>query len=155
MPNRENLEKIRKIIKEFFEKLTFEVEEIEAFLEAETLQVSLECPEPQILIGQNGETLNDLQRLLGAILRRQLKEDFYVSLDVNDYRAKKGEYLKEMAREAADLVSLTKKEKSLPPMSASERRVVHLELSQREDVTTESVGEGAGRQIVVKPKPIV
>lgn len=154
MLSRGDLKKIQEITQEFFNKLTFEAD-MAVSLEDDSLQVSLKCQEPQILIGQNGETLNDLQRLLGAILRKRLQEDFYVSLDVNDYRAKKTEYLKETAREAADLVSLTKKEKFLPPMSAPERRVVHLELAQREDVITESVGEGSDRQIVVRPKSVL
>jgi len=73
-------------------------------------------------------------------------------LDINGYKSKKVEYLKSLAKEAADQVVLNKEEKSLPPMSAYERRVVHAELAQREDVLTESQGSDLDRHIVVKPK---
>ena len=66
---------------------------------------------------------------------------------------KKTEYLKEMAREAADDVSLTRKEKELPPMPPYERRIIHTEISQRTDVLSESAGQEPERRIVIKPRP--
>ena len=62
------------------------------------------------------------------------------------------EYLKDMAKNLADQVSLTKEEKILPPMSAYERRIIHAELAQRTDVITESQGDGFDRHVVIKPK---
>ncbi len=58
-----------------------------------------------------------------------------------------------MANSAADEVALIKKEKWLPIMPAYERRIIHLELSLREDVVTESIGEEPERRVVVKPRP--
>jgi len=72
-------------------------------------------------------------------------------LDINDYKKKKVEYLREMARDAANEVSLSKKEKNLVSMPAYERRVIHLELADREDVITESVGEEPERSVIIKP----
>ena len=77
--------------------------------------------------------------------------DFYLNLDINGYKQSKIEYLKKTAGEIADEVSLTKEERILSPMSAYERRVIHTELSQREDIVTESQGEGMARRIVIKP----
>ncbi|MFH1451313.1 MAG: R3H domain-containing nucleic acid-binding protein, partial [bacterium] len=74
-----------------------------------------------------------------------------IDIDINNYKKGKADYLKEMAREVADEVSLTKKEKWLSPMPAYERRIVHMELSLRPGVVTESHGEGPERRIVVKP----
>ena len=57
-----------------------------------------------------------------------------------------------MARSAADEVAITKKEKTLAPMPAYERRIIHLEIiNNRSDVITESLGEGAERKVTIKP----
>jgi len=147
------LEEIKKTIKEFFEKTTFEVE-IEFSPQIDlTLPINLKMETPQILIGEGGQTLSDIQHLLKAILKRKVAENFYIDLDINDYKKKKNEYLKEIARSAADEVSLTKKEKILSPMSAYERRIIHLELAGRQDISTQSIGQEPERRIVVKPYP--
>jgi len=149
----EQLEEIKKTIKEFFEKTTLEVE-IEFLPQRDlTLPINLKTEEPQILIGQGGQTLFEIQHLLKAIIRRKIKENFYIDLDINDYKKKKLDYLKETARSLADEVALTKKEKILPSMSAYERRIIHLELAGRSDVTTESIGSEPERKVVIKPEP--
>jgi len=153
MLNPENIETIKKTAKDLLEKTTFEIE-IEVLPEENgTIPINLKTEEPQILIGEGGQTLNEIQHLLKAILRKKIKEPFYINLDINDYKKKKTEYLKEMARLTADEVSLTKKEKSLAAMPAYERRIIHLELSQRSDVVSESIGEEPERKIVIKPRP--
>ena len=154
MLSKENLKKIKKITKDFFEKTTFKVE-IEFLPQKDlTLPISLKMEEPQILIGEGGQTLAEIQHLLKAILKRKvIEENFYIDLDINNYKKKKIEYLKELARSAADEVALTKKEKTLLPMPAYERRIVHLELASRADVTTESIGQEPERKVVISPYP--
>lgn len=155
-----DLEKIKPFLREFFEKTTFPSDvEISSSEEDETLFIDLKTDEPQILIGESGQTLVEIQHLLKVILRKKFfpKDDnkFYVDLDINSYKKKKREYLKEMARTTADEVALTKKEKILPPMPSYERRVVHMELAGRSDVVTESLGEEPDRKVVIKPVSIV
>lgn len=148
-----DIENIKKTAAEFFKKASFEVE-IELLPQVDlTLPIKLKTNDPETLIGDNGQTLSEIQRLLKSILKRKIKENFYISLDINDYKEKKVEELKEIARAAADEVVLTKKEKILPPMPAYERRVVHLDLAGRKDVSTESVGREPERRIVLKPCP--
>ena len=150
LPN--NLEKIKKEIEEFFKKMTFEAEIQSLSKEGLTLTLSLKTEEPQILIGEKGETLFEIQHLLKLILRRKIniEEAFYVDLDISDYKKKKTTYLKEMARNAAEEVVLTKKEKILPPMSSYERRIIHLELAEMPNITTESMGQEPERKVVVR-----
>jgi len=153
MLNQTDLEIIKKIAEEFFQKTTFEVE-IEFLLQEDlTLPINLKAEEPQILIGEGGQTLAEIQHLLKAILKRKIAKPFFIDLDINGYKKKKLEYLKELARSMADEVALTKKEKNLPPMPAYERRVVHLELAGRSDVATESTGQEPERRIVIRPYP--
>src|SRR4030042_6668901 len=143
---------IKKTVKEFFEKTTFDVE-VEILPEKEgTVPITLKTEEPQILIGEGGQTLTEIQHLLKAILRRKIAEVFYIDLDINDYKKQKKEYLKELAISIADEVALSKKQKELPPMSAYERRIIHMELVERGDVVTESTGEGIERRLVIKPR---
>jgi spoIIIJ-associated protein len=155
MISKENLEKIKKITKEFFKKTDFDPEILFNDMIDSTIPIDLKIDEPQILIGEDGRTLTEIQHLLTAILRKNIrcekKEDiFYIDLDIQDYKKKKNEYLKDLARSIADEVSLSKKEKILPPMTAYERRIVHLELQARGDVETESIGERENRRIVIK-----
>lgn len=152
MISKEDLKIIKETTEEFFKKTTFEVE-IEVLPEKDqTLPINLKTEEPQILIGERGQTLSEIQHLLKLILKRKIKEVFYINLDINDYKKKKNEYLKEIARLTADEVALTKKEKQLAPMPAYERRIIHLELAERTDVASESVGQEPERSVVIRPQ---
>ncbi len=151
MINEENIEKIKQTINEFFQKTSFEVGIEVLKPKDETVPVKIKTDEPKILIGQNGQTLAEIQHIIKAILRRRIDQPFYIELDINNYKEKKIEYLKETARSLADDVAIDKKEKELAPMLAYERRIVHLELQNREDVTTQSIGEGLERRLIIKP----
>jgi spoIIIJ-associated protein len=155
MISRNDLEKMKKEAEEFFKKMTFEAE-VDFLPQREmTLPINLKAEEPQILIGEKGETLSEIQHLLKIILRRRagLKDPFYLDLDVNDYKKKKIAYLKEIAKSAAEEVALTKKEKILFPMSAYERRIIHMELADNPNITTESIGQEPERKVVIRPHP--
>ena len=149
----ETINKIKEITRDFFQKTTLDVE-IDFSSEKEgVLPIDIKSEEPQILIGEGGQTLIEIQHLLKLTLRKKIQEEFYIDLDVNNYKKKKIEYLKEVAKSNADDVAISKKEKELARMPAYERRIIHLELQNRTDVIGESVGEGPERRIVIKPKP--
>jgi len=153
MLSQSDFEKIKETVKEFFEKTTFEVEIEFQSPQDQTLPINIKIDEPQILIGEGGQTLVEIQHLLKAILKRKISDSFFIDLDINGYKKKKIEYLKELARSLADEVGITKKEKILSPMPAYERRIIHLELAGRSDVTTESIGQEPERRIVIRPYP--
>ncbi len=158
------IKQIKKIVEEFFQAMTFPVEaevksssqgkisEEGAGESCDTILIGLKIDQPQILIGENGQTLIEIQKILGKIIDRKMGRNFFVDLDINDYKKKKIEYLKGLAKDIADEVALTKREKVLYPMPAYERRIIHMELSNRSDVTTESRGEEPEREIVIKPR---
>ncbi len=118
----------------------------------EVVEINLVLEDPQMLIGQNGKTLFEFGRLARILLNKKLKKDFYVALDINDYKKKKIEYIKDLAKAAADQVARTGQPTTLPPMPAYERRLIHAELSLRQDVATESQGEGEERCVVIRPR---
>jgi len=135
-----------------FSVLTAEPQEKEESENNDTVNVDITLGDPQILIGERGQTLFEAQKLLKTVLSKKLKKYFYLNLDINDYKRKKIDYLRSIAKTLADDVAITKHEKVLIPMSAFERRVIHTELSQRPDIATESQGQGEDRCVVIKPR---
>ena len=156
MIEKNQINKIKEIVEEFFVKMTMPILGLDADVSVEdeknVVSVDVKSDEPQILIGQGGQTLFEIQRILRTILNKKLGIAFYFNLDINSYKNKKTEYLKNLAKDLADQVSLNKEEKVLPSMSSYERRIVHAELSKRTDVLTESQGDGPDRHIVIKTK---
>lgn len=150
----QEFEKLKEAAKDFFKQTGLALEvEIKNQTDS-TILVDVKADEPQFLIGERGQTLSEIQRLLRAVLRKKAEApaSFYIDVDVNDYKKKKAEYLKEVAVTAADEVAITKREKELPIMSSFERRVVHMELASRIDITTESIGEEPARRVKIKPR---
>jgi spoIIIJ-associated protein len=151
-----DIELIKKTTETFFQKATIDLLKIDVFQaqseDQDVINIEIELSEPQILIGEKGQTLFETQRLLKMILSKKTGKLFYLNLDINGYKKKKAEYLASIAKDLANEVALTKHSKELIPMSAYERRVIHAELAKREDVITKSAGEGLNRHIVIEPK---
>ncbi len=148
----ENFREIKKEIEDFFKrtKLDFSLEVKNP--EEEGIPVKIKTEEPKLLIGEKGQTLAEIERLIKSVLRKKFPDQtFYINLDVNGYKEKKAEYLREAARSAADEAVLTGKEKKLGPLPASERRIIHMELANRENVTTESTGREPERSVLIRP----
>ena len=143
---------IKKTVKEFFEKLGAGQEIIIERKEEKMFFVSVKVSEPRIFIGKRGEVLFLIQKLLVKILKKKTRKEIFIDLDINDYKKKKINFLRELAQITADEVALHKKEKELPPMPAYERRIIHLTLASRKDVFTESKGEEPKRRVVIRPK---
>lgn len=155
MINQEEFEKIKETIKDFFLRAGFVVDAEGSFMERDgqdILDVNIMTPEAQTLIGKQGLVLADAQLLLRKVIKKATGKEFYLSLDIDNYKRNKEDYLKDVARSVADEVARTGREKELPFTSSFDRRVVHMELAERDDVMTESVGEGEERKVIVKPK---
>jgi len=115
--------------------------------------VLLQTEKPSLLIGYHGENLSALQLILPQHLHAHLNEWLNLSLNVNDYRERRQFTLHSLADTAVSRVIATGQPHSLPPMPASERRIVHMYLANHPHVTTSSQGVGKSRTIVVSPKP--
>ena len=148
----EEKKKIEKLIKEFFGKMSSEEKPRIEKIENNIIFLELETKTPDIFIGKHGVVLDDIQLILGKIIKRQVSGEFFVDLDINHYKQNKTEYLKGLAQNLANEAFLEKQEKVLPIMTPRERRVVHIFLGERADVETESIGEEPERRIVIKPK---
>jgi len=104
------------------------------------------------LIGRKGERLSALQHLVNLMLSRRMGDWTRVLVDVEDYRGRRERQLVEIARRAAERVVETGKMLQLEPMSALERRWIHIALRDHPDVVTQSIGEEPNRRIVVLPR---
>jgi len=105
-----------------------------------------------ILIGRHGRTLDALQTLVSAITSRELGFRHPVIVDVEGYRHRRRQKLEDIARRSADRAARQHIPIRLRPMTAYERRVVHVALRDDRRVTTQSEGEDPFRVVVVKPK---
>jgi len=151
MVQKDKTEAIKKFTQELLDNLgvkaTFLVEEKEGIV-----KINFQTDNPGILIGYHGQTLSAIQLILSLITYRKLGEWTKIVVDVADYRQRREETLKRMAFSAAQKVKFSHQEQELPPMSSSERRIIHLALSDDSEVETESRGEGKERRVVVKPR---
>ncbi len=107
--------------------------------------------EANMLIGEHGNNLLAIEHLIKKIIKKKYQEDSKFTLDINDYRIKKLEDLKQEVKFAAKEVRSKKREVPLPPMSSFERRIVHLLLAEYPDIMTESIGQDPDRRVVIKP----
>ena len=113
--------------------------------------VSLEIVGPNLggIIGRRGETLDALQHLTNLVCNRQSSEKRRISLDAENYRAKRSESLDRFARRAASQVLKYKRNKALEPMNAYERHIVHVALQGMENISTSSVGVEPNRRVII------
>lgn len=88
---------------------------------------------------------------VARLMSKKSEDGHTVFVDVNNYRKERENLIVELARGAARKAVATKQEITLPVMNAYERRLIHVELASRPDIKTESLGEGKGRYVVVKP----
>ncbi|HSM25789.1 MAG TPA: RNA-binding cell elongation regulator Jag/EloR [Anaerolineaceae bacterium] len=113
------------------------------------VQVEILGKDLSILIGRRSETLNSLQYISSLIVAKDYGEWVPLMIDVQGYRERRERQLKVLARRMAEQVVHTGRRQNLEPMPANERRVIHLELRNHEQVTTESVGEEPNRKVTI------
>ena len=114
--------------------------------------IDINGPDSGLLIGRRGNTLQSLQFIVQSIVRQQFdEENIRVALDVEQYRQRREDSLREMADRVASRVAQTGRSITLEPMPPSDRRVIHLYLDTREGIRTESVGYGESRKVQIIP----
>ena len=120
------------------------------------LLVKIECEEDddtQRLIGRRGQVIDALQHLVNKMMSRDREDRGKpVIVDVGDYREKHVERLEELAERMVTKAKESGEPVDLNPMSAYDRRIVHMRIAEQEGVSTRSEGEGDRRHIVVLPE---
>jgi spoIIIJ-associated protein len=107
-----------------------------------------------ILIGRRGQTMASLQYVVRLIMAHKMQVQLPIVLDVEGYKQRRCEGLRMLAARLAEQVKNRKVPFTMEPMSAFERRVIHLTLADHPDVVTESIGFGDARKVVITPKTL-
>lgn len=124
---------------------------VEVAEEDGVLHGTLRGEELGLFIGRHGQTIDAVQHLAQRAVAIFTGEQRRVVVDAEGYRDRRREVLERQAAEAADEALREERAVPLDPMSASERRLVHEYLREREGVETHSEGEGSDRRLVVSP----
>jgi len=105
-----------------------------------------------ILIGRHGQTIVSLEYIVKLIVAARLKGWQPLFIDIGGYRERRRSSLEQLALNLAEQVKLEHRDITLEPMSASERRIIHLTLADHLEVVTHSIGVGEDRKVVISPK---
>lgn len=108
-------------------------------------------PDLAILIGRHGRTLEALQFITSAIVRRKLGFHYPIVVDVEGYKSRQREKIESIARSSANRAVSRNQRVSMRPMNPYERRIVHMVLKDDPRVETESESEGNDRHVVIYP----
>jgi spoIIIJ-associated protein len=114
--------------------------------------LDIEGHDAELLQSQTGELLEALQHLINQVFGRNLSAGERLVCDVHGFRATREAELQAMANLAANRVRQTGMAFTFEPMSANERRIIHLTLADSPDLFTESIGEGSDRKLRIARK---
>ncbi len=112
-------------------------------------QLDIQTEQAGNLIGPRGEGIRSLQHLL-RVMMAHAGDELPVVIDIDGYREQREQQLVALAKRKAEEVVSTGRLAVLSPMSSYERRVVHTTLADHTDVTTESLGQGGSRRVMIK-----
>ncbi len=105
-----------------------------------------------VLIGRKGENLQALQLLLNSLIKQRDPSAEFITIDIANYKKDRIEHVMRLAEDAAQRVINYGKDYELRPMTAFERRIVHMVLADKPELATESVGEDPHRKVIVRLK---
>ena len=144
---------VEKIVEKIFALLeidgTFVLEE-----NGDALEVIMETRDSGMVIGYHGEVLESLQLILSLAVAKKLDRFVRMSIEVDDYKKSRTDYLQKLALSAKEKALSEQKEQVLLSLKSWERRIIHLFLQEDGEVVSESSGEGRERVLVIKPKNI-
>jgi spoIIIJ-associated protein len=122
-------------------------------VENDKITLSIEAGEDSsILIGKRGKNLNGLQYIVNRISARKDENSKPVTIDIEGYRERRKDSLEAMAKRLAGKCKSSRRSVETDPLSAADRRLIHMALKDDPDVQTQSRGEGAYKNVVIKPK---
>jgi len=149
----ETFTKSKAILAELLGKMGLEAE-VDARENEERVTLEVKGPETGLVIGKKGQTLDAIQYLVNKMSSMGQPEGSGkpVQVDSEGYRDRRAEVLIELANKLAEKVRSSGRPVEMDPMSPSERRVVHVALSEQADLETRSEGEGIYRHLVIFPK---
>lgn len=144
-------ERAANVLREILDRMGIEAE-VSAFDDGERVILDAHGPESGLVIGKKGATLDALQYVVNRMVYKKPGEGPSIVVDAEGYRGRREDSLAELAQRMAERVRKTGHPVPAEPMSAADRRIIHVTLAEDPDVRTESEGEGQFRRVVVLPK---
>ena len=148
----EKVEEIKKLTEEVLKYVGANAVATVSIIDESTYQVTIEGEDLSYLIGYRGEAIDALQTFLNLALYKKFGDAAKVVVEINGYRKQRQEKIEQIARNFIDRVRFLDKDIEMPPMNPFERKTVHTFVATYTDVTSESVGDGHNRRVVLKPK---
>ncbi|MBQ9941030.1 MAG: protein jag [Clostridia bacterium] len=139
-------------VRQYLTDMNIEGYEIITQSSKDDISISIFGGDMGVIIGRHGDVLDALQYLANLSANRVTEKLVRVTVDVENYRSKREETLRTLARRMAQKAIKAGRNISLEPMSAHERRIIHSEIQDIEGVTTFSVGSDSDRRIVISPE---
>ena len=144
------LSEVKTFTTETVEKMGFEAR-VDVYDTDEFIAVDVSPGDPGLFIGQKGETIDSLQHLINISVYKDREFVKRIVLDSEGYRQRRIEAVEGMAHRMARRASREGRNIQLPPMSSSERRIVHTYLKDNPRVSTSSEGTGGNRRVNISP----
>jgi len=141
----------REFLNELFLKMELEAK-LDITENDDLISINVSGDKMGMLIGHRGETLDAVQYLTSLVVNREGEKYKRISVDTENYRSKRGETLKKLAKRLAYKVQKTHKKLVLEPMNPFERRIIHFTLQKDPYVNTHSEGEEPYRKVVITLK---
>jgi spoIIIJ-associated protein len=146
------MEEAANVLRKILSKMGLEAEVVSSETE-ERITLEIKGPETALVIGKKGQTIDSLQYLVNKIVSKAVGEGEGkpITVDAEGYRERRAESLVELAHKLAEKAKRTGRPVAADPMSAADRRVIHVTLANMAGLTTRSEGEGIYRHLVVIP----
>ncbi len=150
---REEVTRAKEFIKNVTEKLGMNIEQEASYNEEDKLlKIELKGEGLGLLIGRRGETLDSIQYLTNIFVNKKSDDYVKVTIDAENYRARREEALVSLAKRTASKAVKYRKNMIIEPKNPYERRIIHEALQDYPEVTTYSVGEDPNRKVIVAYK---
>ena len=120
--------------------------------DGERIRLTVRGEDAALLIGKKGQTLDALQFLVNRMVKGDEENHKVIDIDADGYRVRRAESLVELAMRLSEKARETGQVIALNPMSARDRRTIHMTLKDVNGVTTQSEGEGEERRLLIVPK---
>lgn len=130
--------------------MNIDVKDIKTSFSKDTVNIEIVADDSGFIIGKGGQTLDSLEYIAQIILNNTLNSKLKINLDCESYRLKQSKRLHSMADKAIEYVKRTGKIYRFDPMSAKERKIIHLYLEDFPNIESFSEGEGLFRKVGVK-----
>ncbi len=113
--------------------------------------LDIDTEEKSLAIGHNGDNLRALEYILNNIVKHKFNNTQFITIDICGYKKDNQEKLLVLANKMADQAISQNKEVQLRPMRPGDRRIIHMSLADRKDITTNSTGQGLSRRVTISP----